>query len=111
MKLSNFRGRVVCLVFWSVTCTSCREIFTYEQSLASTIRSAPFVLLGVNLGDDRDRLKGQIKEAGITFRSWWDGGGNLNATGPIASRFNVSGCPTLYILDSRGIIRHKFRHR
>ena len=75
MKLSDFRGKVVCLVFWTSSCTPCREIVNYEQSLASSFRGAPFILLGVNLGDDRDLLKRQIKEAGITFplvvgRSW-----------------------------------------
>jgi len=108
MKLSDFRGKVVCLIFWSNACTPCREIVKYEQPLAKALRSEPLSLLGVNLGDDRDLLKRQIKESGITFRSWWDAGGNLNATGPIASRFNISGLPTLYVLDSRGIIRHKF---
>jgi len=108
MKLSDFRDKVVCLIFWSNTCTPCREIVKYEQSLGKALRSGPLILLGVNLGDARDLLKRQVKESGITFGSWWDSGGNLNATGPIASRFNISGLPTLYVLDSRGIIRHKF---
>jgi len=108
MELSDFRGKVVCLVFWTSSCTPCREILTYEQSLTNSFRSAPFILLGVNLGDDRDLLKRQIKEAGITFRSWWDAPGNHNTPGPIASRFNISVYPTLYILDPHGIIRHKF---
>ena len=84
MKLSEFRGKAVCLIFWTSTCIPCREIVKYEQSLANSFANKPFVLLGVNLGDDRTPLKKQIKEAGITFRSWWDAGGNLNATGPIA---------------------------
>jgi hypothetical protein len=72
------------------------------------LRSETFILLGVILGDDRDLLKRQIKESEITFRSWWDAGGNLNATGPIASRFNIHGLLALYVLDSHGIIHHKF---
>ena len=35
MTLSSFRGKVVCLIFWTNSCTSCREISAYEQSLAS----------------------------------------------------------------------------
>jgi len=36
---------------------------------------------------------------------WWDGG---STSGPIASSWNVEGWPTLYILDHKGVIRHKF---
>jgi RNA polymerase sigma factor (sigma-70 family) len=108
MKLSDFRGKAVCLVFWTSSCTPCREIVGYETSLATSFPHEPLVLIGVNLGDDRDVLKNQIKAAGITFRSWWDARGNNHATGPIASRFNISVYPTIYILDSRGVIRHKF---
>ena len=108
MKLSDFRGKVVCLVFWTSSCTPCREIVKYEQALTNSFPGAPFILLGVNLGDDRDVLKRQIKEAGISFRSWWDALGKRSTSGPIASRFNINVYPTLYILDSRGIIRHKF---
>jgi hypothetical protein len=46
--------------------------------LGNALRSESFILFRVNLGDDRDLLKRQIKEAGITFRSWWDAGGNLH---------------------------------
>jgi hypothetical protein len=65
----------------------------------------PFILLGVNSDQDRDKLKQRMKEEKITWRSWWDGGG---INGPIAHQFNVRGWPTLYILDHQGIIRHKY---
>jgi hypothetical protein len=41
----------------------------------------------------------------ITWRSWWDGG---NTSGPIASAWNVKGWPTLYVIDHKGTIRHKY---
>jgi hypothetical protein len=40
----------------------------------------------------------------ITWRSWFDGGGT---SGPIASKWNVRGWPTLYLLDAKGVIRDK----
>ncbi len=45
-----------------------------------------------------------MKKESITWRSWWDGGGT---DGPIAKAWNVKGWPTIYVLDAKGIIRHR----
>jgi peroxiredoxin len=108
LKLGDFRGKVVCLLFWTKTCTTCQDVVAYEHSLTNSLRNEPFALVGVNFGDDRGLLRKEVNDAGITFRSFWDSGGSLNAPGPIASQFNVHGCPSFYIFDHRGIIRHKF---
>ncbi len=79
-----------------------------ERSLVKRMQGKPFALLGVNGDEDRDKLKEWMKKEDITWRSWWDGGGNANTPGPISRQFNVHGWPTLYILDHRGVIRHKF---
>ena len=61
-------------------------------------------ILGVNSDSDREMLKQTLKDESITWRSWFDGG---SAPGPIATAWNVTGWPTLYILDSQGVIRFK----
>jgi hypothetical protein len=45
-----------------------------------------------------------MEEEKITWRSWWDGG---STDGPIATRWNVSSWPTIYVLDHEGVIRYK----
>jgi hypothetical protein len=42
----------------------------------------------------------------ITWRSFVDAG-NAGA-GPIATKWNHSATPTFYVLDHRGVIRHKW---
>jgi hypothetical protein len=64
----------------------------------------PFALVGVNSDEDRDELKKVLQREKITWRSWWDGG---STTGPIASKWNIRGWPTVYVLDARGVIRYK----
>ena len=66
----------------------------------------PFVLLGVNSDGDKEKLHKRMKVEKITWRFWWDGGGT---NGPIANQFNVHLWPTVYAVDHRGIIRHKWR--
>jgi hypothetical protein len=63
----------------------------------------PFALIGVN-SDEKSKLRQVLKKESMTWRSWWDGGGT---SGPIASKWNVHGWPTIYVLDSKGVIRFK----
>jgi hypothetical protein len=71
------------------------------------MRGKPFVLLGVNGDSNKDKLRELVKREHITWRSWFDGGGEANTPGPIAHQFNVHGWPTIYLIDHDGVIRHK----
>lgn len=68
------------------------------------LEGKPFVLIGVNSDADRDGLKRVMQKEGITWRSFWDGG---SVHGPIATQWNVSGWPMIYILDGRRTIQFK----
>ena len=79
-------------------------MYPHERSLVKRMAGKPFVILGVN-SDPKEKLKEVLKKENMTWRSWWDGG---NTGGPIASKWNVSGWPTLYLIDHKGVIRHKW---
>jgi len=106
-RLRDYRGKVVYLSFWADWCGACRAMFPLERSLVERMRGKPFVLLGVNGDSDKGKLRELMKREQITWRSWCDGGGSANTAGPIARQFNVSGWPTIYVVDHRGVIRHK----
>jgi peroxiredoxin len=78
-------------------------MYPHERSLVKRLEGKPFALLGVN-SDTKDRVRQAMKKENITWRSWWDGG---NTEGPIAKAWNVSGWPTIYVLDAKGVIRYK----
>ena len=78
-------------------------MYPHERSLVSKLENKPFVLLGVNSDRDRDALKKTMEKERITWRSYWDGG---STNGPIASKWNVHGWPTIYVLDHEGVIRY-----
>jgi hypothetical protein len=80
-------------------------MYPHERSLVKKLADKPFVLLGVNSDKDREALKQTMEKEQITWRSWWDGGGTQ---GPIAKQFAVQGWPTLFLVDHKGAIRHKF---
>jgi peroxiredoxin len=108
LKLSDFKRKVVVIDFWTTSCGACRDMNAYERQLVKRMRGKPFALLGVNCDRDEDKLRKWIKKEEITWPSWRDGNHD-NANGPIFRQFNIHGWPTLYILDHRGMIRHKFR--
>jgi hypothetical protein len=81
-------------------------MFPHERSLVKTYESKPFALLGVNSDSDKEALKKVLTDENITWRSWWNG--PEGTQGPISTKWNVSGWPTLYVLDHKGVIRHKY---
>ena len=78
-------------------------MYPHERSLVKRLGGKPFALLGVN-SDPKERLKEVMKKEQITWHSWWDGG---DTGGPIATKWNVHGWPTIYVLDHKGVIRAK----
>jgi hypothetical protein len=79
-------------------------MYPHERSLVKRLEGKPFALLGINSDQDRNGLKKVLQDEKITWRSWWDGG---STNGPIATKWNVSGWPTIYVLDHQGVIRYK----
>ena len=79
-------------------------MYPHERSLVKRLADKPFALIGVNSDKDREALKDVLVEQEITWRSFWNGG---STSGPISTRWNVSGWPTIYVLDDEGVIRYK----
>jgi hypothetical protein len=80
-------------------------MYPHERSLVQKMESKPFTLIGINSDPSKDELKKVIEKEKMTWRSFWDGG---STSGPIATKWNVQGWPTLYVVDHKGIIRHKW---
>src|SRR5829696_4754027 len=78
-------------------------MYPHERSLVKRLEGKPFALIGIN-SDPKNRLRDVLKKENMTWRSWWDGG---DTSGPIASKWNVHGWPTTYVLDHKGVIRFK----
>ncbi len=80
-------------------------MYPHERSLVKEMKDRPFALIGVNSDADKEKLRPRMKEENITWRSFWNG---LEGTsGPISAEWNVTGWPTLYVIDHNGVIRAK----
>ncbi len=104
LKLSDYSGKVVLLKFWGNWCPPCRAMIPYEVAVTKRLEKKPFTMLGVNTDQDREALKKAVKQHQITWPSFFDG----NTRGPICQDWEIQGFPTLYLIDAKGVIRHKF---
>jgi len=106
-RLSDYRGKVVAIVFTGQWCGPCRSEYPYQRLLLEVMDPEEFVLLGVNSDADVEVAKQGKAEAELEYRAWWDGYAEENTKGPIATQWNVTGWPTIYVLDENGIIRRR----
>jgi peroxiredoxin len=50
-RLADYKGKVVLLNFWATWCAPCREEMPSMQSLGDSLKSRPFAVLAVNVGE------------------------------------------------------------
>jgi len=80
-------------------------MYPHERSLVTRLKDKPFAIIGVNSDVDKDKLKKRMEQEKITWRSFWCG--EEGTGGPIPTKWNVRGWPTVYVLDHEGVIRSK----
>lgn len=75
----------------------------HEKSLVKRLQAQPFALLGINSDGDAKKVKGILEKQEITWRQAIDG----STSGPLATKWNVNGWPTIYVVDAKGVIRFR----
>ena len=76
----------------------------HERGLVERLKGQPFALLGVDCEENKDAARGVMARERMTWPNWFDGDAG---TGPIARRYHIRGYPRVFILDARGVIRHR----
>ena len=122
LKLSDSRGTVTLLVFWSTDCVPCMGMVRHEVEMVERYAGRPFAIVGVN-GDilaggnfvlhGRDgkpvdgtaKLKVLVQKNKITWRSFR----NAREEDTAFREWNVRSWPTAYLLDEAGVIRGKWK--
>jgi peroxiredoxin len=102
IKLSDYRGKAVMLVYWGSWCGPCMAQVPHEREIHERLKDKPFVLLGVNCGDPREKAQQTAKDKQMPWTNVWDGGTN---DGPFQAAYNVEHWPTIYLIDAQGVIQ------
>jgi thiol-disulfide isomerase/thioredoxin len=106
-KLSDYRGKVVVLIFWGTWCGPCMAAVPHEREMAEKYKDKPVALLGVDCDPDRAEAIKVMKKEGINWPNWYDG---EPGEGPIAKAYHIRGYPTVMVIDAQGKIRLKNGH-
>ncbi|MFM9090919.1 MAG: TlpA disulfide reductase family protein, partial [Verrucomicrobiota bacterium] len=102
--LSQLRGKVVALYFWSTTSKSSTDRLEALKQVYSDYRRRGFEVVTVCLDKAEDRAKVEqfVKTARIAFPVHFDGKGTRNDFAP---KFNVTGAPRLLVFDQKGMLQ------
>lgn len=104
-RLSDYRGKVVVLMFTADWCGICRSLYPYERLLLDVYDAWPFAVVGVDASASPEAAVASQAKNQLSYRSWWDAPTDEAPDGPIAEAWNVRGRPTVYVIDGEGVIR------
>ncbi|MBN2135394.1 MAG: TlpA family protein disulfide reductase [Acidobacteria bacterium] len=100
-SLSDFRGKVVLLDFWSMTCKPCVQAFPVFKELYNKYHSKGFEIIGVNLNEDIEKVKNFLKDNEIPWLNIAEGKG---WDSKIKNLYNMQWLPSIWIIDGEGTL-------
>lgn len=107
IHLSDFKGKTVLLDFWATWCGPCQASMPGLQKIYDQVKSQNVVVLSLNVFDAKDPFDEWIKTNSGTkynFTFAFDPAMRDHAKSIAASKFNVTGIPTMYIIKPDGTV-------
>ncbi len=103
VRLSEHRGEVVVLSFWSSRCTSCRTQLAALNRSFATYRSAGLSVYGVGVDDDPVQARDCARSAGVAFALL------LDPAKAVSRSYQVDNLPMTLLIDRNGTVRYVLR--
>ena len=101
ISLSELRGKVVLVNFWTSWCPPCRKEMPAIESVYRSNKDIGLVVIGLNLTaqDSKPDVSAFVKEMGVTFPI------ALDVNNAVGNLYRVTALPTSFFIDRQGVIR------
>jgi peroxiredoxin len=96
VNVSDFKGKIVFLNFWTTWCPDCRVEMPEMKKLFLQFKEDDFVMVTVNLRESSKKVRAFFKKYKLTFNAL------LDFDGSVGIAFGIRSIPTTFILDKRG---------
>lgn len=103
VRLSEYRGDVVALSFWSSRCGTCAAQLAALESVLATYRSAGLVTLAVSVDDDLERAGRFAREHPARFPLLAD------RSKQVSRAYGIDRLPSIVLIDRSGVVRYVYR--
>ncbi len=103
IELSDYRGKVLYLDFWSSWCGPCRRAMPQLSELRDAHSRDRFEVVAVNVDAVTDDGRQFLKRVPVSYPIAAD------AAGSSAERYGVSVLPAAFLIDGQGVVRRIFR--
>lgn len=102
-RLSEHRGEVVVVSFWSSRCTPCRTQLAALNRSLTTYRSAGLTMFGIGVDDDPTQALEFARSASVGFSLLLDPGKGVSRS------YQVDNLPMTVLIDRGGTVRNVLR--
>lgn len=105
IKLSNYKGKVMVLNFWTTWCTYCQEEMQELIDFTNEVKSLDINVVAINvINTERSKkaVEQFVNSAEIPFEI------GLDEDGEITKDYRVIGIPTTFIIDKGGRVKRIF---
>lgn len=101
VSLSDLRGKVVLVNFWTSWCPPCRKEMPAIESVYRSYKEIGLVVIGLNLTaqDSKQEAAAFAQEVGVTFPI------ALDLDNSVGTLYRVTALPTSFFIDRKGVIR------
>jgi len=102
-RLADLKGKVALIHFWATWCGPCVNAMPHVQGLYKKYADEDVIVLGINSWErDHDKVEPFLKKLDITYKVL------LDSDNKVIDEYRVSGIPTFFIIDKKGIIRYAY---
>jgi peroxiredoxin len=100
--LADYKGKVVVLDFWATWCVPCKAMIPHERDMVEKLKDKAFALVSISVDDEKKELTEFLAKESMPWTHWWDG-----PEADLIKQWNIRFFPTVYVIDAKGVIRHK----